>query len=213
MVVGERVAPPQQRACRMCRTTSESASLQPPREKVRLRCRSRSLSVRFAETGDGGGGSAGGGGGGGGGGGSGSSRRSCSSLVPPQHRVSPVRAASCSTVEEETPLPSRQPVQPVGSSGSGRRRCTWSRGRRGSPPPQTKLTSAAYSHSSLELCPDEGSEERRESRVRALLRGVGSLLRSGKRKLLTPSVSVCVCVCVCVCTRSPRRQHRQDPAG
>lgn len=165
------------RNLRMCRTNSETSGWHPEREKIGVRGRSKSLSVRFADNV---------------GGGSVRNKPSCSVLVPPHHRVSMVYVER----EQQYPLLQEEPMdlmvetREVTSSfcsrgGSGRGRY---RGRRSSPPPP-QLLSPDFHHSSLELVSPEASVERRESRVRMLLKGVGSFFRSGKRKFRISSVS------------------------
>lgn len=186
------------RTYRMCRTISETSSLQPPQEETRVRRRSRSLNVRFAE-------------------GvcsrtpsrshinrtpsrntpcrntpnrtpSQRTQASCSVLVPPQHRVSPNRSHSdhpCCRIHQEGQESRHAPAPPALRTGT---RNQSGRGRRSSPPPP----SSPHHHSALDLSEDHGesSDRGRESRVRSLLKGVGSLLRSSKRRLRTPSVSL-----------------------
>ncbi|KAG7174670.1 hypothetical protein Hamer_G015806 [Homarus americanus] len=164
------------RNTKMMRTNSETSNLRSSREKIGVRGRSKSLSVRFADTVTNG---------------SGRNKPSCSMLVPPHHRVSTVyveKNQHCPQVMEEpmevmeeTP----QTTSEFNSTGSGR---GWFRGRKGSPPP-THILSSGFHHSSLELTSPEESVDRRESRVRMLLKGVGSFFRYSKRKFRISSVS------------------------
>ncbi|XP_045597763.1 rho guanine nucleotide exchange factor 9 isoform X3 [Procambarus clarkii] len=164
---------------KMIRTNSETSNLRTSREKIGLRGRSKSLSVRFAD---------------GVSPGNGRNKPSCSVLVPPHHRISTVY-----TDKEHYAMVQEEPMEVIedsaetasmhsGSSsrsGSGR---GWFRGRHGSPPPPHHL-SQTFHHSSLELSSPQVSVERRESRVRMLLKGVGSFFRYSKRKFRLTSAS------------------------
>ncbi|KAK4303523.1 hypothetical protein Pmani_024476 [Petrolisthes manimaculis] len=200
------------RTYRMCRTISETSSLQPPQEETRVRRRSRSLNVRFAESHL-------------------CSRNpsrshinrtpsrttpgrntpsrtpsqrtqaSCSVLVPPHHRVSPGRGPTdhtCCRVHQVVQEPRHAPAPPTLRTSA---KTQSGRGRRSSPPPP----SSPHHHSALDLSEDHGesSDRGRESRVRSLLKGVGSLLRSSKRRLRTPSVSLMIVQQCTVTVKSP----------
>lgn len=170
----------------MCRTKSESCGAAVrPRERMGSWGRSKSMAARCCAS-DAPVPSLGG------------RNRRISTIVPREHRVSSVSADKwqeyCMMEERPASHAEEAPEMMVSTSVASSRENTpspkWARGHR-STPSSPRLVSAAFVHSAVDLpSAAEGAHlQRSESKVRMLLRGVGSFFKAGKRKLQISSVS------------------------
>lgn len=121
-----------------------------------------------------------------------------SAIIPREHRVSTVSQDKwqeyCMMEEKPASHLEETSEMMVSTSVSSTRENTpspkWGRGHR-STPSSPRLLSAAFIHSAVDLpsAADGPHLQRSESKVRMLLRGVGSFFKAGKRKLQISSVS------------------------